>query len=72
MATREVGCDEAGGPPWERPAASLGRGINSSAVGLVCRLRSAGGAPAEPPRSRARMAFEVYYPHKPAAVLVYN
>ena len=22
MATREVGCDEAGGPPWERPAAS--------------------------------------------------
>ena len=27
---------------------------------------------AAPPRSRARMAFEVYYPHKPAAVLVYN
>ena len=30
------------------------------------------GGGAAPPRSRARMAFEVHYSHKPAAILVYT
>ena len=43
----------------------------AGAAGIVHRLRSAGDA-AEPPRPRARMAFEVRYSHKQAAILVYS
>ena len=50
---------------------SVARGSKPSAAGLICRLRNAGGG-APGPRPRARMALEVHYPHKPAAILVYS